>query len=152
MVSRRLRSTLASLVPLVVALPLISVVVAGCGKKNTDHTIPPIIIARKDADDIVQHLSATMAANAGGWYRLVKALSNTLTKPVLPGETPPASPPAQTYSLTLGSITYNLVITYYDTLGRVQARRDSATDWMDIRLATNPGGTLNLNGVDGTYG
>jgi hypothetical protein len=153
MVSRRPnRSTLAGLIVLAAALPVLATVVAGCGKKDPTKVVPPLHISRQDSNDIVQHIAATVAADGGGWYFLVKAICDTLSHPVLPGETPPASPPHQMYQLTKsGTIVYNFEIVYYDTSGRAQARRDSATSRMDAIVHAN-NGTLNINGVDGTYG
>jgi len=138
--------------PLALALiTLACASLAGCTPKPVVQKPTPI--SHADADDIVQTIGASISANNGGWYMVIKTLCDSLSgpAPLSAGPGPPTGPP-NAYSISggAGPIAYNMQVGYLLSDSTIGAYRDtSAFDMIADVVGTGP--FINANGVDGTY-
>ena len=149
----------------IILLVLAAAFSSGCSK-NPTKTVKPVPIPQADADDIVQLVATTLSTDNGGWYCLIKAMSETLSvaPPVLPltaggGDrwSVPLSHPVgirSDFSLTKGRVTYLLQSGWIKGDGTVVAKRDTASRDLAALVSADGGVFSDLNGIEGpaTYG
>ena len=120
---------------------------AGCSKPPKPKPATPI--RQADADDIAQLIAATISADNGGWFFLVKTIAESLSVTPANGA---GTPDTTSFSITKGSNTYQFRMAYLNAYQVGYPTRDTSSIELDAAVTCGGGHLLIPGSVDATYG